>query len=223
MSSDIYTKNTYTIKTPKLQSKTEIKFYNNINMDINSNNPLLRKVSKTPENSNETKNTVDSNKLNISNTSNNLKINKFYNKVRATDNLNNIPTFEKVVMLQKLLKELSSVKGRFKKNIDKLTEKINKKCFEYYKNKIFIKEILDYCDPNNPEEHKNYYLIDNTEKYFDEEIYEIIYDFYFLIRNENHVMLQIIKYANGSAIKELSDFLINFLYENVINNSFIQD
>ena len=143
--------------------------------------------------------------------------------MRSLNDFSNISTFEKVVMLQNLLKELSSVKGRFEENINKFTEKINKKCYEYYKNKIFIKEILDYCDSNNPEEHKDYYLNENNQKYFGEEIYEIIYEFYFLIRNENILMLQIIKYADGNANKELSDFFINYLYENVINSSFIKD
>ena len=95
----------------------------------------------------------------------NSKINKFYTSLRSINYLSKINTFDKVVMLQKLLKEFSSIKGRFEENINKLTVKINKKCYEYFKNKIFIKEILDYCELNKPEEHKDYNLIENNEKY----------------------------------------------------------
>ena len=222
---NIYIKKEYLVTTPKIKTKSQQKFKNNVNPENNSENILIRKISKTPKNSNETN--INSNRRTQSTKNDkffvNTKINKFYTSLRSINYLSRINTFDKIVMLQKLLKEFSSIKGRFKENINKLIEKINKKCYEYFKHKIFIKEILDYCDLNKPEEHKDYNLIENSEKYFDKNVFQLLYDFYFLIRNENYLMLQIIKHSYGNANNELSDFFVNFLYENVINSSFIQD
>ena len=221
---NINIKKAYLVKTPKIKTKSQQKIKNNVNQENNSENIFIRKISKTPKNYNETKINQNQTQTNINRQSfANSKINKFYTSLRSINYLSKINTFDKVVMLQKLLKEFSSIKGRFEENINKLTEKINKKCYEYFKNKIFIKEILDYCESNKPEEHKDYNLIENNEKYFDKNVYQLIYDFYFLIRNENYIMLQIIKFSYGNANNELSDFFVNFLYENVINSSFIQD
>ena len=221
---NINIKKAYLVKTPKIKTKSQQKIKNNVNQENNSENILIRKISKTPKNYNETKINQNQTQSNINRQSfANFKINKFYTSLRSINYLSKINTFDKVVMLQKLLKEFSSIKGRFEENINKLTKKMNKKCYEYFKNKIFIKEILDYCESNKPEEHKDYNLIENNEKYFDKNVYQLIYDFYFLIRNENYIMLQIIKFSYGNANNELSDFFVNFLYENVINSSFIQD
>ena len=216
---NIYIKKQYLAKTPKIKTKSQQKIKNNVNPENNSENFLIRKISKTPKNSNETN--INSNRRTQSTKNDksfvNTKINKFYTSLRSINYLSRINTFDKIVMLQKLLKEFSSIKGRFEENINKLTEKINKKCYEYFKHKIFIKEILDYCDLNKPEEHKDYNLIENSEKYFDKNVFQLLYDFYFLIRNENYLMLQIIKHSYGNANNELSDFFVNFLYENVMN------
>ena len=221
---NINIKKAYLVKTPKIKTKSQQKIKNNVNQENNSENIFIRKISKTPKNYNETKINQNQTQTNINRQSfANSKINKFYTSLRSINYLSKINTFDKVVMLQKLLKEFSSIKGRFEENINKLTKKMNKKCYEYFKNKIFIKEILDYCESNKPEEHKDYNLIENNEKYFDKNVYQLIYDFYFLIRNENYIMLQIIKFSYGNANNELSDFFVNFLYENVINSSFIQD
>ena len=160
---NINIKKAYLVKTPKIKTKSQQKLKNNVNQENNSENILIRKISKTPKNYNETKinsNQTQSNRNRQSFV--NSKINKFYTSLRSINYLSKINTFDKVVMLQKLLKEFSSIKGRFEENINKLTEKINKKCYEYFKNKIFIKEILDYCESNKPEEHKDYNLIENN-------------------------------------------------------------
>ena len=212
--------------TKYINRKTILEQKQNYNKETNFNdNILIRKNSKTPTNEISSKSLNIPNRIKTPIKSNNInpKINDFYNKVRNINDLNNISTFDKIIMLQKLLKELSSIKGRFESNINKLRDKIIKKCYEYFKDKIFIKEIFDYCAEYKPEYHKSYILIENNVQYLDTNLYQMINDFYFLIRNENIMTIQIIKLSQEYVHKELSDFFINFFYENVINSSFIQD
>ena len=212
--------------TKYINRKTILEQKQNYNKETNFNdNILIRKNSKTPTNEISSKSLNIPNRIKTPIKSNNInpKINNFYNKVRNINDLNNISTFDKIIMLQKLLKELSSIKGRFESNINKLRDKIIKKCYEYFKDKIFIKEIFDYCAEYKPEYHKSYILIENNIQYLDTNLYQMINDFYFLIRNENIMTIQIIKLSQEYVHKELSDFFINFFYENVINSSFIQD
>ena len=214
----------YNIKTPKKNQNEEKKLkikignkYINISSSRTSKTPGKINIKKILEKQNT--------KLHIKeNIDYKPKINSFYTQNRSIKDLNSICTFDKVIMLQKLLKELSSNKTRFKKNINNFRDKINRKCYEYFKDKIYIKEILDYCSSNQLKEHTMYNLNENIQQYLDKDLYKIIYDFYFLIRNENYVMMEIIKLSNNdSNNKNLSDFIVNFLYENLINSSFIQD
>ena len=214
----------YNIKTPKKNQNEEKKLkikignkYINISSSRTSKTPGKINIKKILEKQNT--------KLHIKeNIDYKPKINSFYTQNRSIKDLNSICTFDKVIMLQKLLKELSSKKTRFKKNINNFRDKINRKCYEYFKDKIYIKEILDYCSSNQLEEHTMYNLNENIQQYLDKDLYKIIYDFYFLLRNENYVMMEIIKLSNNdSNNKNLSDFIVNFLYENLINSSFIQD
>ena len=214
----------YNIKTSKKNQNEEKKLkikignkYINISSSRTSKTPGKINIKKILEKQNT--------KLHIKeNIDYKPKINSFYTQNRSIKDLNSICTFDKVIMLQKLLKELSSNKTRFKKNINNFRDKINRKCYEYFKDKIYIKEILDYCSSNQLEEHTMYNLNENIQQYLDKDLYKIIYDFYFLIRNENYVMMEIIKLSNNdSNNKNLSDFIVNFLYENLINSSFIQD
>ena len=214
----------YNIKTSKKNQNEEKKLkikignkYINISSSRTSKTPGKINIKKILEKQNT--------KLHIKeNIDYKPKINSFYTQNRSIKDLNSICTFDKVIMLQKLLKELSSNKTRFKKNINNFRDKINRKCYEYFKDKIYIKEILDYCSSNQLEEHTMYNLNENIQQYLDKDLYKIIYDFYFLLRNENYVMMEIIKLSNNdSNNKNLSDFIVNFLYENLINSSFIQD
>ena len=193
----VYIKKTNLIKTPKLSTKKDQKLSITFIPNKDIKNESIHNISKTPKKASECKENIVRNNLSKTPIKSNLipegkskhknediddnsKRNSFYHKVRSIHYLSNIPTFDKVVKLQKLLKELSSIKGRFEENVNKFTDRINKKCYEYFKNKIFIKYILDYCEQSNPEEHKEYILIENTPKYLEKELYQIIFDFYFL-------------------------------------------
>ena len=217
----------YYIKTHRKNSKT------NKNLDLTKGsshkNSFTPRISNPTLEINLTKSTERISTNSIYNKNNNdindkPKIKSFYTKNRNINNLNSICTFDKVVMLQKLLKELSSNKTRFKENINNFKDKINKKCYAYFKDKIYIKEILDYCSSNQLEEHTIYNLNENIQQYMDKNLYQLIYDFYFLIRNENYIMLEIIKLTyKKTQNQNLSEFIVHFLYEDLINCSFIQE
>ena len=135
-------------------------------------------------------------------------------------------TFNKIKKLQNLLKELISMKKRFEINKNKITDKINKNCFNYYNNKIKMKEIYDYCESNNLEKYINYILINEPEKVLGnifKHIYNDIYNFIFVLRNNNKMILKLIDNCDINDYPNLCDFLINFFYEDTINSSFIQE
>ena len=139
-------------------------------------------------------------------------------------NLASLSTIQKILLLQHYLKEMTSIKERFIGNKNKMLEKLDSNCCEYYKNKIYMKKIFDYCGAHKykPEENKNYQLKENPKLYL-KELYKPLHDFYFLIRNDNSLMLKIIELSDILIYEELSDFFVNNLYENIIKSSFEYD
>ena len=136
--------------------------------------------------------------------------------------LQSLSTIQKILLLQRKLKELTSSKKRFEDNKKKMLQKLDLNSQTYFKNKIYIKKIFDYCISHKPEENQVYNLIENAKSYL-KTIYEPLYDFSFLIRNHNSLMLKIIEVLDKSAYEEFSDFFVNFLYVNISNNSFVND
>ena len=142
------------------------------------------------------------------------------------EKIEKMSTFEKVVKLQNILKEIASMKIRFEANKDRILEKIKDNTFKFYENKINMKEIYDYCQSDNLEDFIKYELISEPIEYFDEkgkDLYKDIYEFFFLIRNNNKLMLKLIDKCDKEDYENLSDFLVNFCYEDTINSSFIQE
>ena len=137
--------------------------------------------------------------------------------------LESLSTFKKIVLLQNLLKETKSIKKQFNYNKNKMIEKIYYNCYNYFNDKVYMKEIFDYCISRKPEEHRDYQLISDIQDYLNKNIYQSLHDFLFLIRNNNNLMLKLINLCDKFVYEELSDFFVNFLYENVINSSFAQD
>ena len=137
-----------------------------------------------------------------------------------------LTTINKIIKLQQLLKEMISMKKRFEINKTKILEKIDNNCFNYYNNKISIKEIYDFCQSKKHEEHIKYSLVKDAQQYFNDnnkDLYDDIYNFLFLIRNNNKIMLQLIENCDKNDYEQICDFLINFCYEDTINSSFIQE
>jgi hypothetical protein len=122
-----------------------------------------------------------------------------------------LSTFNKIIKLQNLCKEMISAKERFGKNKTQMIEKINKNCDIYYKNKVCMKEIYDFCQSKKLDEHIDYILVEQPEKYFDEK-FSNIYNFLFMLRNNNKLMLKLVEYCNEEYFEQLSDFIINFCY-----------
>ena len=146
----------------------------------------------------------------------NKKVNLKNNQNEA--NIENLPTFQKIIFLQGLLKQLTSAKDRFEGIKEKLIAKININCYSYYKTTIGMKQVFDYCESNNPKNYKEYILLpDSKSILFDK--YDIIYKAFFILRNNNYKILKIINASPKEYYKRLANFLVHFFYENTIKNS----
>ena len=141
-----------------------------------------------------------------------------------TNNFENLTTFQKIIKLQEDLKIISSIKQQFEENRRKMIEKIILGCQNYFKNKISMKKIFDYCTNNEPEKVYEYILL--TDKQAKESLgnnYNNLFNFFFILRNDNNLMLKLIENFEKENYEDIGDFLVNFCYEDTINNSFIQE
>ena len=155
-----------------------------------------------------------------------VRLNKVVNKNAnyIAPELENLNTLEKIIKLQEDLKIVASVKQQFEGTQKKLIDKMNKFCLNYYKNKINMKKIFDYCSDNEAEKNYEYNLLTTEQaKEVLKDIYNDVFDFIFLIRNDNRLMLKIIDNCESEGYEDISDFLVNFCYEDTINSSFIQE
>ena len=146
--------------------------------------------------------------------------NDFFDPMQFIEQL---PTYEKICILQNLLKELISIKGRFEKNKNIMIDRIKANCKDYYKSQIGMKAIYDYCKSDNPEKYYNYILVDNNEERFGKENYDIIYKIIFLLRNNNDLLFNLIVNCQKSSFEELADLLVNFFFNNTIDSSFNEE
>ena len=102
---------------------------------------------------------------------------------------------------------------------------MDKFCFEYYKNKIGMKKIFDYCSNNDAQTNFEYKLLttEHAKQILKNDRYNDIFNFMFLLRNENNLMLKMIDNLDSEAYEDIGEFLVNFCYEDTINISFIQE
>ena len=126
---------------------------------------------------------------------------------------------KKILTIQNNINEIISLKGIFNTGKEKLLKKLDTQSYLYYKNKVFIKEIFDSHKPEDP----LYYELVQDPKSILKETYESTYKFFFLIRNDNSLMLNLIELSEKSFYEGLSDFFVNYLYENIINISFVEE
>ena len=133
-----------------------------------------------------------------------------------------LSTYEKVQILQRLLKEMKSIKGRFGENINIMLERLKNNCKDFYKNQIGMKAIYDYCKSNNPEKYYNYVLVENNEERLGHN-YDIINKIIFLLRNNNELLLNFINNCPSNSFDQFADFLVNFLFNNTIDSSFNEE
>ena len=154
-----------------------------------------------------------------------LRISRIFNKSNnISPEIENLNTLEKIIQLQEDLKIVASIKQQFEGNQRKIFEKMNKFCSNYYNNKINMKKIFDYCSNNDAELNFEYNLL-TTEQAKDllKDKYNDLFDFIFLLRNDNKLMLHLIDNSEEEGYEDISDFLVNFCYEDTINSSFIQE
>ena len=109
-----------------------------------------------------------------------------------------------------------------------MIKKINSNSYKYYTNTILIKQILDYCKLDVPEK-KNYILLEDEEannvlyNYEGEVKKNFITNFFIHIRNDNALMLKIIKEIDIKDYEQLAYFLTHLLYEDTTVSNFKQD
>ena len=137
---------------------------------------------------------------------------------KKNTNLESVSSIEKILEIQKLLNKLNSVKRLFKENKDKMVNKLYLNSKSYFENKVKIKEVFD---TNKIGEQMTYTLVDKPEQSLAS--YQSLYDFYFLIRNDHLLLLNIIEKADKTTYEELSYFLVHFLYENITNESYTEN
>ena len=139
-------------------------------------------------------------------------------KIYQDLNLDSLSTIQKVLILQRLLKEMAAKKQIFIENKEQMISKIDENCYKYFEKKIKAKKSFDYI--NNKNENK-YILIKNVKESLGE-LYEPIYNFYFLLQNDNSLMLKLIELCHDVYYEEISDFFVHFLYIDTINFSFVE-
>ena len=176
------------------------------------------------KNKTKNKNHIPMNQTKVKHYSTFLKNQFLYNGLEGDimNIITKLPTYKKINILQSLLKKINSIKERLEDNIDKLLENISNNCFYYYKSKIEMKEIYDYCQLDNKEINLNYTLCENTKEKLSKD-YKILYDVLFLLRENYNIMILIINNCNKDSFESLADFIVNFFYENTVNSSFNEE
>ena len=139
-----------------------------------------------------------------------------------------LPTISKITIVQYLLKKMASIKERFIESKKKMIENIEINCFKFYKTKIGIKEIYDYCNSGNPEEYITYNLLkekDTNEliSYKSLEEIDFIHNFFFELQKNNSLMLLFISKLSKDYFEQFSYFMVHLLYENTICSTFMYD
>ena len=190
---------------------------NKINQQKANNSPLLiKKSTNTKDKINLFRNTVN----------NAFRLSKILDKTPnyTAPELEDLNTLQKIIKLQEDLKTVDSIKKQFEGNQKKMLEKMNNLCLNYHKNKINMKKTFDYCNDNESERNYEYKLltIEQAKKFLGDK-YNDVFEFMFLIRNDNKLMLEIIDNCEKEGYEDISDFLVNFCYEDTINSSFIQE
>ena len=146
------------------------------------------------------------------------------NKIKNQDlNLKSMTTIEKVLMLQRLLKELKFRKKAFLDTKEKMYSEIDKNLNQYFNGKIYAKRIFDHI--LNDDGKNNKYELYQGDKTNLKDLYEPFYNFLFLLQNDNSLMIKLIQLCKNqnSYYKPLSEFLVHFFYVDIINCSFNED
>ena len=134
-------------------------------------------------------------------------------------------TLEKILILQKLLDKLSERKKALKDSKEKIFSEIDKNSFKYLEGKMNNKRVFDLILNRGIINGSKYSLIPSSKEFLGN-LYEPACKFYFLLQNDNSLMMQITELSEGigdANCEELSDFFVHFLYNNIIDSSFNEE
>ena len=114
------------------------------------------------------------------------------NEIKNQDlNLKSMTTIEKVLMLQRILKELKFRKKAFLDTKEKMYSEIDKNLNQYFNGKIYAKRIFDHI--LNDDGKNNKYELYQGDKTNLKDLYEPFYNFLFLLQNDNSLMIKLIQ------------------------------
>ena len=165
-----------------------------------------------------------------------------YKSVIIKTNIEDDTTFNRLVELQKLLKNESALKELFIKTGKETKENVEKQCNEIYKKKIEVlnilqklnnKEAIDNGDNNNNNaNNNNFSIIGNLKQYIlIENNYDYLSDLNTYIPNllnslwENPKLIAnlLINADKIDTQKYLAPLICNNFYENILSSNFIED
>ena len=134
-------------------------------------------------------------------------------------------TIEKVLILQRLLKELKFRKKAFLDIKEKMYSEIDKNLINFFEGRIYVKKIFDQILNDKTKVNTNEYILIPGDKNSLKNLYEPFYNFLFLLQNDNSLMLKLINLFENDKryFKPLSEFIVHFLYVDIINCSFNDD
>ena len=145
-------------------------------------------------------------------------------KANQDINLKSMLAIDKLLMLQKLLKDLSIKKKSLKEIKEEIFSEIDENSYKYFEGVINNKKAFDFILNQDTKINNKYILIQDNKKVL-EDLYQSVYNFYFLLLNDNSLMLQLseLSQANIDFCEKLSDFFVHFLYTNMIDSSFNEE
>ena len=132
-------------------------------------------------------------------------------KANQDINLKSMLAIDKLLMLQKLLKDLSIKKKSLKEIKEEIFSEIDENSYKYFEGVINNKKAFDFILNQDTKINNKYILIQDNKKVF-EDLYQSVYNFYFLLLNDNSLMLQLseLSQANIDFCEQLSDFFVHF-------------
>ena len=137
--------------------------------------------------------------------------------------LDSLSTIQKVLILQRLLKEMAAKTKIFLDNKEKMILKIDENYYKYITGAIYVKRVLDYLSNDAIKiKNRNYILIKDSENSLGN-LYQPIYNFHFLLQNDISLIMKLIESCVDGVFGELSDFFVNFLYMNITNYTSIDE
>ena len=153
-----------------------------------------------------------------------------------------LTSIKKLAQIQNLLKVHISEKSLFFQSREKMLSTIEANTFKYFKDSIALKEMYEYYDGGRVESTYKYSLFKNKDDIYNlppesletiepnckiEDVYKLIDDFIFDIRNDNSKMVKIIDEINkdndNSQYVNFSHLIVHLFYEDPTTCTYNQE